>query len=531
MEVAPAPPAPLVLDEDPVGLEDLHAVAVERRPLALGAGARERMGRARDLLDRLVGEERLIYGVTTGYGPLATEHVGPARSAELQRNLVYHLAAGAGPPLSAEHTRAVMAARAASLSRGHSALRPEALDLLLACLRHDVLPVIPSMGTVGASGDLTPLAHMTLALMGEGEVVWEGRRLPAAHALAACGLEPLALGHKEGLAFVNGTSAMTGIAAVTGVAAERAAHLGLALTALYAELLRGRAEAYHPAIGRVRPHPGQVEALDRLGRLLDGSGRLRPHEGPPRLADLDADGLRHRQPILQDPYTVRCAPQLYGAVLDVLRFHRQTVETELNSVTDNPTFFPDDDLVLHGGNFYGQHVSFAADALTNAVVKVAVHAERVVARVTDRSLNGGLPAFLQARETGLHSGFMGAQVTATAVLAEMRAKSAPASTQSIPTNANNQDVVTMGTIAARRAAELTEHLYTVLAVGALVLAQGLEIEGGFTPGGGFAPASLALAAWVRERSPFLDRDRPLHGDVAAVAHALRYDPLPEAVAG
>lgn len=534
MDVSTAPPpasAPLILDDAPVGLDGLHAVAVGGRPLALGAGARARMRRARGLLDRLVAEERLVYGVTTGYGPLATEHVGPARSAELQRNLVYHLAAGAGPPLSAEHTRAVMAARAVSLSRGHSALRPEALDLLLACLRHDVLPVIPSMGTVGASGDLTPLAHMTLALMGEGEVTWGGRRLPAAHALAACGLEPLALGHKEGLAFVNGTSAMTGIAAVTGVAAERAARLGLALTALYAELLRGRAEAYHPAIGRVRPHPGQVEALERLGRLLEGSARVTPHGPPPRLREVGADGLRPRQPLLQDPYTVRCAPQLYGAVLDVLRFHRQTVETELNSVTDNPTFFPDDDLVIHGGNFYGQHVSFAADALANAVVKVAVHVERAVARITDRSLNGGLPAFLQARETGLHSGFMGAQVTATAVVAEMRTTGGPASTGSIPTNANNQDVVTMGTIAARRAADLTDHLYTVLAVGALVLAQGLEIEGGFEPDGGFAPASVALARWVRERSPFLDRDRPLHGDIAAVAQALRSDPPPDPAGG
>ena len=515
-------PSPLVLDGQTVDLADVYAVAVEGRPLALGPDTRRRMEAARAQLDRLVAEERLIYGVTTGYGPLATEHVGPRRAAELQRNLVYHLASGVGPPLSAEHTRAVMAARAVALARGHSALRPAALQTLLDCLAHDVCPVIPSMGTVGASGDLTPLAHLSLGLMGEGEVVWKGETRPAAEALAACGIEPVSLTHKEGLAFVNGTSAMTGIAALNGVLARRAAGLALALTVLYAELLLGRAEAWRPEIGHVRPHPGQQEALRRLNALADGSERLRPHRPPPRLStDAQGRGLLAAQEILQDPYTIRCAPQIVGAVLDVLRFHDDTIRIELNAATDNPTFFPEDDLVLHGGNFYGQHVAFAADALANAVTKLAVHSERKIARITDPALNGGLPAFMQPHETGLQSGFMGAQVTATAVLAEMRALGAPASTQSIPTNANNQDVVSMGTIAARRAATLTDHLFRVLAIEALVLVQGVEIAGGFGRDSGFAPASIALARAVRERVAYLDRDRPLHADIAATAEALR----------
>ena len=524
---AAVPPAPLVLDGQPVLLDDVYEVAVAHRAVEVGSGARARMEAARAQLDRLVAERRLVYGVTTGYGPMAATHVGPARSAELQRNLVAMLSSSVGPPLSPAHTRALMAARAVALSQGHSALRPEALDVLLACLRHDVLPIIPRRGTVGASGDLAPLAHMTWALMGEGDVLWKGERRPAAEALAAIGVAPLSLAEKEGLAFVNGTSVMAGIAAVTGVRAERALRVALGLAVLYAELLRGRAEAFHDGIARLRPHAGQLAVTARLAALAAGSRRLVPHGPPPRLDD--AEAVLTDQELPQDPYTIRCAPQLFGAVHDVLAFHRRTVETELTAVTDNPLFVPDDDLVLHGGNFYGQHVAFAADALGMAVLKMAAHAERVLARVTDPALNGGLPAFLQPREPGLRSGFMGAQITATAVLAEMRTQAVPASVQSIPTNANNQDVVTMGTIAARRAAEQVDHLYDLLAIEALVLAQGLELEGGLDADGGFAPASVALAAWVRERAAFLADDRPLADDLARLAADLRDGPLPDAL--
>lgn len=512
---------PLVLDGQPIHLDDVYGVAVEHRLVEVGPRAQARMTAARDQLDRLVSDERLVYGVTTGYGPLAATHVGPAKSADLQRNLVYMLASSVGPPLSAAHTRALMAARAVALSQGHSALRPQALDVLLACLRHDVLPIVPRRGTVGASGDLAPLAHMTLALMGEGEVMWRGKRRPAAEVFAAVGIEPLALAEKEGLAFVNGTSVMAGIAAVTGVRAERALRLALAMTVLYAELLRGRAEAFHPGIARLRPHPGQIAVTERLAAMAAASQRLVPHHPPIRLDE--PDRVLAGQEMLQDPYSIRCAPQLYGAVHDVLAFHRTTVETELTSVTDNPLFVPEDDLVLHGGNFYGQHVAFVSDALASGAVTMAVHAERVLARITDPALNGDLPAFMQPREPGLRSGFMGAQITATAILAEMRTQSVPAAIQSIPTNANNQDVVTMGTIAARRAAEQVDHLYDLLAIEALVLTQGLELAGG----DGFAPSSVALAGWVRERSQAVEEDRPLHADIAHVAADLRDGPLPD----
>lgn len=504
----------------------VYAVAAAGRPVVLGDAARARMAAAHAQLGALVADRRLVYGVTTGFGPLAATHIGPERSAELQRNLISTLTSSVGPPLSPEHTRATLLARAVSLSQGHSALRPEALETLLACLRHDVLPVIPRRGTVGASGDLAPLAHMTLTLLGEGEVIHAGRRRPAAEALAEAGIEPVTLEHKEGLAFVNGTSAMTGIAAVNAVRAERALDLALRLSVLYAELLRGRHEAFHPAIARLRPHPGQLTVTARLGALADGSARLRPHRPPPRLGT-DADVVQADE-VLQDPYTIRCVPQLYGAVADSLAFHRRTVETELNAVSDNPLFVPEDDLVLHGGNFFGQHVAFASDALANAVLAMAGHAERALARVTDPALNGGLPAFMQPRQPGLRSGFMGAQITATAILAEMRTQAVPASVQSIPTNANNQDVVTMGTIAARRAAEQTDHLYDLLAIEALVLAQGLELEGGLNGEAGFAASSQALARWVRTHAARVDEDRPLHADIAAVSAALRDGALPRA---
>lgn len=504
-----------------VTTHEIFAVAIGTREATLGADGAARMAAAHATLARMVEERRRIYGVTTGYGPLASHPVTPEHAELLQRNLVYHLCSGVGKPLPAVHVRAMIAARASSLARGYSGISAPLFQRLLDCLNLDLVPVVPEMGTVGASGDLTPLAHVALTLMGEGEMWYQGVRLPAAAALAAAGLEPLTLGHKEGIALVNGTSCMTGIAAVNAERARRAAHLALRLSVLYAECLNGKLEAWDSRFAIARPHAGQALAHQLLMQWANGSARLVPHvQPPPRLDESQAvDGWLPEGECPQDPYTIRCVPQVLGAVFDVLRFHDEIVTTELQSATDNPLVFADDEAVLHGGNFYGQHVAFASDALLMAITKIAIHAERSIARLTDRAQNHGLPAFLHGGPDGVNSGFMGAQVTASALVAELRTRAVPASIQSVPTNANNQDVVTMGTIASRKTADAIDLVYHVLAIHTLALAQAAELRGG-PELDGFAPSSRQLVQWVRGRHTALDTDRPLSPDIQTLSAQL-----------
>jgi len=514
------PPVAIDVGGD-VSTRNVFEVATRQCAVALGEAARTRMEASHAMLSRMVAERRRIYGVTTGYGPLASHPVTPEHAELLQRNLVYHLCSGVGRPLSALHTRAMMVARASSIARGYSGVGAPLFQTLLDCINLDLTPVVPEMGTVGASGDLTPLAHVALALMGEGEMWYQGIRLPASEALRAAGLAPVTLGHKEGIALVNGTSCMTGIAAINAERARRAADLALRLSVLYAECLDGRLEAWDPRFAVARPHAGQVAAHAALARWTVGSTRLTPAvQPPPRLDESAAeDGWLPEGELPQDPYSIRCVPQLIGAVLDVLTFHDTMVTTELQSATDNPLLFPDEDAVLHGGNFYGQHVAFASDTLLLGVIKLAIHAERCIARITDRTQNKGLPAFLHGGPDGVNSGFMGAQVTASALVAELRTRAVPASIQSVPTNGNNQDVVTMGTIAARKTADAMDLVYHVLAIHTLALAQAAELRGGVELDG-FAPSSRALVQWVRESAAPLERDRPLSPEIQQLATRL-----------
>jgi tyrosine ammonia-lyase len=503
----------------PADLERL----VAGEPLHLGDAVRTQVAASHAYLHRLRDENRRVYGLTTGFGPLARHRVAGERDADHQKNLVYHLATGTGEPLPRPQARAVLATRIFSLARGHSGIRPEALDFLVTCLNRDLIPAIPARGTVGASGDLTPLAHLALALMGEGEMLAEPEPRDAATVLAEAGLTPLAPGGRDALALVNGTAAMTGIAGLTAPAAERALDLAAVLSTANAELFGAHAGFLHPGLGAVRPHPGQAWAHATLGELAADSGRLQPDiQPPPEVEEGMAEGeaVLADQSLPQDPYTIRCAPQLLGAVRDQLDFHAATVDRELQAVTDNPVLDAEEEAVLHGGNFYGQHVAFASDALANALVKLAVHSERKIARITDPAQNGGLPAFLQGDDTGLQSGFMGAQVTASSLVAEMRTLATPASVQSIPTNANNQDVVTMGTIAARQTAQLLDLLYEVLAIEALVMAQAMDLVRERDGRDDFSRAAADLHHLVRHHSPRLGADRPLSGDIRRLARVL-----------
>ncbi|MEM7701920.1 MAG: aromatic amino acid ammonia-lyase [Pseudomonadota bacterium] len=506
----------------PLTVWDVESVATGVKSVAVSELAVMAAVRSETFLQNLIADQRVIYGVTTGYGPLADNQIDASVGGELQRRLVYHLASGVGDPYSPDEARAIVLARLSTLSQGLSAIRPELLGWMAQCLNSDLAPAIPEKGTVGASGDLTPLAHMTLAFMGEGAFLANGESVPAKDALEGVGLEPIELGHKEGIAFVNGTSAMTGVAALNGARARRLLRVSALLTVAYAEALEGHRAAWHPASAIARPHPGQKRAADFLWRLSEGSERLIPFAPtPPRIdAQFGEDGVVHDQLMPQDAYSIRCAPQLLGAVDDSLRHHNDIVETELRSVTDNPIVFPDEETLLHAGNFFGQHVSFASDSLANAVSMVGVLAERQVARITDVTQNGGLPAFLQGKSTGLNSGFMGAQVTASALIGEIRAKSAPASIQSVPTNGNNQDVVTMGTIAARRARDVVKDVSRILAIEAMCLAQAIDLKLREDDSRAFLPASLAIRDIVREHSQFLEDDRPLSNEIESLADVL-----------
>lgn len=491
-------------------LAALWSVAVDGAALVATDGVREGMRASEDVLDVASASGMPIYGVTTGYGPQARHHVGSESARDLQRNLIFHLASGVGTPLSPQCTRAMMVARAASLSRGYSALSEPTFALLLACLNANVLPVVPEMGTVGASGDLTPLAHLGLLLIGEGMATIAGETLPARAALARAGLTPVELGRKDGLALVNGTAAMTGIAALCAIRARRLWECALRLGALYAECLAGHRQAFDARLGMARPHPGQRYAHARLAVLLAETKRLHATDHAARDGEL-----------LQDPYSIRCLPQIFGAAHDVLAFHDTIVTTELASATDNPLVFVADGEIVHGGNFFGGHVAYASDALALAAINLAVHSERAIARICDPQQNHGLPAFLHGAPSGVNSGFMGAQVTASALVAELRTLATPASIQSIPTNANNQDVVPMGTIAARKTYRILDLAWLVVSIEAMVLAEAADRIGEASPEpDGFANESRTLVAWVRAKVARLERDRPLSTEITSLAGAL-----------
>lgn len=511
----------------PLTIAGLARVAARPEPVHLTVLARERIAAAAAFLDRIVADRRVVYGITTGFGPLAGTWIDPARAEDLQTYLLAHLRAGVGPPLPRPAVRGMMLARLASLAQGHSGIGPGPLELLAAMLERDVTPVVPEMGTVGASGDLTPLAHMAATLQGEGEVLVGDRRLPADEGLAAAGLEPVRFGPKEAIALVNGTSTMTAIAALNGAAVERQVMLAVELGLLYAEIFGARAEAYDRRVGAVRPHPGQVRVHELIATWTAGGSRLEPTSSTTgRLPEDAPGGIAAGQRVVQDPYTIRCIPQLYGAVFDTVRFHNEGVERELNAVSDNPLLFPDDGEIIQAGNFFGQHVAAASDALTAGIITVAGHIERSIDRVTDPLRSAGLPPMLQAREPGLQSGLMGAQVSATALLAEMRTRATPAGIQSIPTNAGNQDVVTMGTIAARNAAWQVERLWDLLAIQGIAMAQAAELRGRAE----FSPPAQALVRAIRRWVPPLEDDRALSGDISCLADALRRGAIdPDAV--
>ena len=441
----------------------------------------------------ILAKGEAVYGINTGFGKLAQVRIAACDLATLQRNIVLSHAAGVGEPLSPEVVRLVLALKLGSLARGASGVRWPVIAMLEACLAGGLLPLIPSQGSVGASGDLAPLAHMTAALMGVGAFLCEGE---AAAALKRRGLAPLELGPKEGLALLNGTQVSTALALAGLFEAESALQSALVTGALATDAAKGSDGPFDPRIHAVRGHRGQIEAAAALRELMEGSAIRASHRGP-------------EDPRVQDPYCLRCQPQVMGACLDLLRQAAATLETEANGVSDNPLVFTDTDEVISGGNFHAEPVAFAADMIAMAICEIGSLAERRVAMLVDPALSG-LPAFLTPRP-GLNSGFMLPQVTAAALVAENRQRAMPASVDSIPTSANQEDHVSMATHGARRLLPMAANLRAILGIEWLAAAQGCDFH---APLRSSAPLEEARAI-LRERVPGLEEDRYLAPDIAA----------------
>ena len=520
----------VVLDGSPLSVADVVAVARYGAPVGVAPGAAERMAPARALVERIVEDGSTVYGVTTGFGALASVRVSPAEARRLQHSLVLSHAAGMGDLVEPEVVRAMILLRARTLAAGLSGARPVLVDGLVALLAAGLTPVVPELGSLGASGDLAPLAHVGAVLTGAGEVVdAEGRRLPGAEGLAAIGVKPVVLEAKEGLALLNGTEGMLAHLCLALADLDRLAATADVACAVTVEALLGTDKTYRPELHTIRPHPGQERSAANLHRLLAGSEIVASH-APSDHA-------------VQDAYSLRCAPQVHGAARDVIAFARSVVERELASVTDNPVVLADagggggprgpgvSGEVASTGNFHGQPLAFAADFCAIALADLAAISERRTDRLMDPARSQGLPAFL-AVEAGINSGFMLAHYTAAAAVNRMRTHAAPASIDSISTSGGQEDHVSMGWNACRKLRTSIDDAGRVLAIEILCAAQALELRreggGGFGPGIGHPEAGLrpspeneAVIQRLRQAVPALPFDRFLAPDLAAAEGLVR----------
>jgi histidine ammonia-lyase len=502
-------PEAVELTGEHLGLADVWDVAVDGRAAVLGASGRERAAAARAFLESEVGDH--TYGVNTGFGRFVSETIPPEHAAELQLRLLRSHACGVGEPYPDEIVRAAMLLRANTLAKGYSGARVETIELLLDVLAAGIVPLVPSRGSVGASGDLAPLAHLALPLVGEGEATLDGRRVSGAEALAAHGLAPVTLAAKEGLSLINGTQFMTAMATLALVRAGRLARTADVACAMSVEALQATPTSFHPAIHDARPLPGQGRSAATLRALLDGSAIVESH----RWCDK-----------VQDAYSLRCAPQVHGASRDLLDHVERTVAVELNAATDNPLVLLDEGIIVSNGNFHGQPIAIGLDCIAIACAELASISERRTERLVNPSLSDGLPPFLVAREEGLNSGFMIPQYVAAALVSENKALSHPASVDSIPTSAGQEDHVSMGNGAGLKALQVVQNAERVLAIELLAGAQAVEFLAPLQPGTGVR----AARAFVRTLSDRVREDRPLSADIERVAASIRDGSLLDAVA-
>ena len=487
------------LDGTSLSLDALARIAFDRETVALSEDARARVRASRDIVESHAAAGRPVYGVNTGFGALADVAIPQDQLAQLQVNLIRSHAAGVGAPLPTPAVRALIALRANVLAKGYSGIRSDTVDALIALLNAGVHPVIPSRGSVGASGDLAPLAHLALVVIGEGQAEYQNAVLPGRDALSRAGLKPVSLAPKEGIALINGTQASAAVLGLAVLAAERLARAADLAAALSVDALRGSYHAFEARIHAVRAVPGQVASAANLLRLGTGSGINKSHENCGKV---------------QDAYALRCAPQVHGAAREATTFARRLVEIEANAATDNPMVFVEDGDIVSGGNFHGAPVALAADTLAIGMTQLASISERR----TDRLMSpheSGLPAFL-VRDSGINSGLMMAHVTAAALTSEMKTLAHPAAADTIPTSAGREDHVSMSMWAAIKAARTVELGTEVVAIELLAASQGIDLLAPLTT----SPELARVHAAVRRRVPFIDVDRPPAPDIAALADVI-----------
>ena len=485
----------IVLDGLNLTPEEVSRVAFEGVEVSLSDEAKERIRASRACIEKAIEMGKRIYGVNTGFGALSNVVIDASQIEQLQENLIRSHCTGVGEPFSEPEVRAMMVLRANFFARGNSGVRLELVQKLIDLLNHRVHPVVPQKGSVGASGDLAPLAHLASVLIGEGEAIYRGERLPGREALDRAGLEPIRLKAKEGLGMINGTQVMTAVGILGLLKAERLVKIADIVGAATLDALRGTLTAFDPDIQAVRPHPGQMEVAENFHKLMEGSEITISHRDCPRI---------------QDAYSLRCIPQVHGAVRDVLRYVRNVLTIEINAATDNPLVFPEKDKVESGGNFHGEPVAFALDFMGIAMSELGGISERRIEKLLNPVFSD-LPPFLTDKG-GLHSGLMMIQVSAASLASENKILASPASVDSIPTSSDKEDHVSMGTTAARKVHEIIENVEHILAMEILASTQGLYFLEPMKPGIGIQAAYRL----IREVVPPIEADRRYHEDIAVI---------------
>jgi len=496
------------IDGETLTIKDVVKVARKNAKVVIPEKVKKQVKKSREVLVKLVRGNRVIYGVNTGFGALSNVVIPPQEIKQLQYNLIRSHSTGVGKPLSTEIVRALMLLRANTLAKGYSAIRLETLETLVEMLNKGVHPIIPAKGSVGASGDLAPLSHMILVLMGEGKAEYQGKVLSGKEAMEKAEIKPVQLEVKEGIALNNGTQLMTAIAALTVHDAENLIKTAEASAALTLEALLGVSDAFNEKIQKVRPHSGQTITAKNIREMIAGG----------QLVQTGKEAMEKMQRP-HDPYSLRCTPQVLGAARDAIAYAKRTVEIEINSATDNPLIFPDEKICLSGGNFHGQPISLAMDLLGIALTTIGNISERRIARLLDEKLNNGLPAFLIPPEakTGLNSGLMMTQDTAAALASENKVLAHPACVDSIPTSANFEDFVSMGVTAAQKAMQILENTEYIIAIELLCAAQAIEFRGSEKLGKG---TKIAYTT-IRKAVPMLKEDRVLSEDVEKIRQMIR----------
>jgi len=497
----------VVIDGGPLSIDDVAAVAGRRAEVVVDHKVRERMAPARDVVERAVAEDRVVYGVTTGFGALANTQIEPTQAERLQVSLLRSHAAGVGAPLPDPVIRAMLLLRARTLAQGYSGVRPVLVERYVDFLREDLLPVVPSRGSVGASGDLAPFAHLALPLIGEGLLRDGGVSQEAGAVLAAHGMAPIKLRAKEGLSLLNGTEGMLSLGVLAAHGARLVSKAADLACALSIEALLGSARPFRPEIHELRPHPGQLASAGNIRRLLSGSEIVASHE----------DNFTHA---VQDAYSLRCAPQVHGACRDALTFAEGVFGRELGSVVDNPIVLAETGEVISGGNFHGQPLALAMDVMAIGIAELSSISERRIDRMLDPQHSAGLPAFLSPHP-GVNSGYMLTQYTAAALVAENRVLSHPASVESIPTSGSQEDHVSMGWGAGLKLTEVLDNAATVVAVEILCAVQGIGYRHPLRP----SAACAAAVDLIRSVVPPLENDRSVSAEIETVADLVRVGEL------